>query len=131
MSEPVPAPRDLCLPAAVGLLGRQVLQLVTDIVTGCGSASCQLPLCAPQVVDSFDGAGAGRLAGGDPTLQRHLAAAARLEAAAVEQAYGDVRAAESHLAAAEAALGLSMELTGDACEECTCACLINHFTDVR
>ena len=67
-----------------------------------------------QVVADFDGGGAAeRLAGGDPTLQRHLAAAARLEAAAVEQAYGDVRAAETHLAAAEAALGLSMELTGD------------------
>lgn len=63
---------------------------------------------------SFDGGGgAARLAGGDPALQRHLAAAARLEAAAVEQAYGDVKAAETHLAAAEAALGLSMELTGE------------------
>lgn len=73
-----------------------------------------LPSYLLQTVSSFDGGGAAaRLAGGNPTLQRHLAAAARLEAAAVEQAYGDVRAAETHLAAAEAALGLSMELTGE------------------
>lgn len=66
-----------------------------------------------QVVSAFDGGdAAAQLAAGDATLQRRLAAAARLEAAAVEQAYGDVKAAEAHLTAAETALGMSFEMTG-------------------
>jgi hypothetical protein len=89
-----------------------VHQLLAAGLQEWGTLSCLWILL--QVVADFDaGGGAARLAGGDPTLQRHLAAAAHLEAAAVEQAYGDVKAAETHLAAAEVALGLSMELTGE------------------
>ncbi len=66
-----------------------------------------------QVVATFDGEGAGAtLAGGDAALQKRLATLARLEAATVEQAYGAVKDAEEHLRAAEAALGLEVELTG-------------------
>lgn len=72
-----------------------------------------------QVVGSFDGGdAAARLAGGNVALGSKLAAAARLEAAAVEQAYGDVKAAEAHLTAAEGALGLSLKLTGAAFQGC-------------
>lgn len=66
-----------------------------------------------QVVATFDGEGAGAtLAGGDAALQKRLATLARLEAVTVEQAYGAVKDAEEHLRAAEAALGLEVELTG-------------------
>lgn len=48
----------------------------------------------------------------DPKVRSRLAAAAQLEAAAVEHSYGAVAAAHAHLAAAEAALGLSVQVTG-------------------
>lgn len=70
--------------------------------------------CAPQVVSSFDGGvAAAALTGGGAARSRQLAAAVRLEAAAVEQAFGDVKAADAHLAAAEAALGMYVQLTGE------------------
>lgn len=64
-----------------------------------------------QVTERWAGQEASAPAG-SPAGRARLAAAARLEAAAVEQAYGDVAASKVHLAAAEAALGLTVCITG-------------------
>ena len=76
------------------------------------------------MVAAFDGGpGAETLSGGDASVARRLAAAVRLEAAALEQAYGDVAAAEAHLKAAEAALGTEATLTGLRCSPSVSSCV--------
>lgn len=90
-----------------------VLVLDLGMVTAVGSPITHLGSSPAQVVADIDGGAAGAaLTSGNSGLAKRLAAAARLEAATVEQTYGAIKSAEAHLKQAEAALGLDVELTG-------------------
>ncbi len=65
------------------------------------------PCLSPQVLELVEGSAT-------PADKSRLLATLRLEAATLWQGYGDVAASRSHLEAANEALGLQVELTGNA-----------------